>query len=435
MEKARMIKTMEYSTFKNKFLNLIRSRGESQFEGLRESVQAILADIKQNGDNAIIKFEEQFDNVQLSKNQIKVTNEEIKSAYSQVDSQIIDALKQIIKNISAFHEAQKRDLWYIETRKGVSVGQIMRPIERIGVYIPGGKAPYPSTVLMTTVPAKIAGVKEIILCTPPRADGTVNPVILIAAQEAGTTAIYKVGGVQAIGAMAYGTETIPPVNKIVGPGNKYVNTAKLLVSTSVGIDLPAGPSEVLIFADDASNATLIAIDLIAQAEHDENVFCFLVTLSKTLADQVEKELKRLILNQPRKQIIEQALKENGFIITVSTIEQGIELINEIAPEHLELQIEDAETLLPQILNAGAIFLGKNSPVPVGDYAAGSNHVLPTGGSSKIYSGLSIFSFMKLIDVIKCSTEGIQTLLPWIEAIAQVEGLNAHIQAVQMRVKK
>ena len=430
-----MIKTMDLPTFKEKFLQRVKTRGESQFEEIKTEVQTILDAIRQNGDTAIIKYEEKFDNVSISKDQMKVTSQEIEEAYSQVEYQIIIAIKQVIKNISTFHEAQKRDTWYVEPVRGVSVGQMMRPIERVGVYIPGGKALYPSTVAMTVVPAKIAGVKEVIICTPPRQDGSVNPLILLTAQEAGADAIYKIGGVQAIGAMAYGTETIAPVNKIIGPGNKYVNAAKIIVSTFLGIDLPAGPSEVLIIADETSNPNYIAIDLISQAEHDENAYCFLITTSKSLANQVEDALNQQILSQPRKSIIKKALEANGYIIIVDKIAQAIELSNQIAPEHLEIQIKDGESILSKISNAGAIFLGKYSPVPVGDYAAGSNHVLPTGGTAKIYSGLSIFSFMKVIDITKCSLGGLQTLSPWIRILAEVEGLDAHIQAIQMRLEK
>jgi histidinol dehydrogenase len=430
-----MIRTIDLATFKESFLQNLKNRGAITFEAIKNEVQDILENVKQKGDQALIQYEKKFDKVDISENDIRVTSEEIEDAYKQVSSDILEAIRQIIKNIAVFHEAQKRDLWFIETVKGVSVGQIMRPLERVGVYIPGGKALYPSTVLMTVVPAKIAGVKEVILCTPPRPDGSVHPVILVAAQEVGVDTIYKAGGVQAIGAMAFGTETIQAVNKIVGPGNKYVNAAKLIVSISVGIDLPAGPSEVLILADETSNPNYIAIDLLSQAEHDENTYCILIATSKKLVKAVEQALSKLTAEQPRKLIIEKALKDNGYIVVVENIAEAINLTNEIAPEHLELQIKGAESILPQINNAGAIFIGDNSPVPVGDYAAGSNHVLPTGGSAKIYSGLSIFSFMKLIDVTKCTLEGIKTLAPWIQALAEIEGLEAHNQAVQMRCTK
>ncbi|MHA1651609.1 MAG: histidinol dehydrogenase [Candidatus Helarchaeota archaeon] len=413
----------------------VKKRGELQFEEIKADVQKILADVRQNGDQAIIEYEKKFDKVEITKDQIKVSPNEIEEAYSQVNSALLDSINQIIKNISAFHEAQKRDLWYIETRTGVSVGQMMRPIQSVGIYVPGGKAIYPSTVLMTVLPAKIAGVNRIILCTPPRSDGSIDPIILVAAREAGIDDIYRIGGVQAIAAMAYGTETIPSVEKIVGPGNKYVNTAKLLVSTFVGIDLPAGPSEILIIADEKSNPAYIAIDLISQAEHDENAYCFLITTSEMLAEQVENEINRLISDQPRKSIIEKALNDNLYIILVENLKQAIELSNEIAPEHLEIQTQDAESILSQVNHAGAIFLGNYAPVPVGDYAAGSNHVLPTGGAAKLYSGLSIFTFMKFIDVVRCSRNGLKTLMPWIRSLAKVEGLNAHIQAIEMRLEK
>jgi len=430
-----MIKTVDLATFKEDFLQNLKNRGLITFDAIKNEVQDILEGIKQKGDLKLIQYEKKFDKVDISGKEIRVTSEEIEDAYNQVSSDALEAIRQIIKNITVFHEAQRRDLWFIETVEGVSVGQIMRPLERVGLYIPGGKALYPSTVLMTAVPAKVAGVKEVILCTPPRSDGSVHPVILVAAQEAGVDAIYKVGGVQAIGAMAFGTETIQAVNKIVGPGNKYVNAAKLLVSSSVGIDLPAGPSEVLVLADETSNPNFIAIDLLSQAEHDENTYCILITTSQKIARAVEQALTRLTADQPRKSIIEKALQDNGYIVLVESIEDAIALTNEIAPEHLELQIKNAESILPQINNAGAIFIGSNSPVPVGDYAAGSNHVLPTGGSAKIYSGLSIFSFMKLIDITKCTLEGLQTLAPWIQTLAKIEGLEAHSQAIQMRETK
>ncbi len=426
---------MRFSSFKEKYLVKVKKRGELQFEEIKADVQKILADVRQNGDQAIIEYEKKFDKVEITKDQIKVPPNEIEEAYSQVNSVLLDSIKQIIKNISAFHEAQKRDLWYVETRTGVSVGQMMRPIQSVGIYVPGGKATYPSTVLMTVLPAKIAGVNRIILCTPPRSDGSIDPIILVAAREAGIDDIYRIGGVQAIAAMAYGTETIPSVEKIVGPGNKYVNTAKLLVSTFVGIDLPAGPSEILIIADEKSNPAYIAIDLISQAEHDENAYCFLITTSEMLAEQVENEINRLISDQPRKSIIEKALNDNLYIILVENLKQAIELSNEIAPEHLEIQTQDAESILSQVNHAGAIFLGNYAPVPVGDYAAGSNHVLPTGGAAKLYSGLSIFTFMKFIDVVRCSRNGLKTLMPWIRSLAKVEGLNAHIQAIEMRLEK
>jgi len=429
------MKTMRFSSFKEKYLVKVKKRGELQFEEIKADVQKILADVRQNGDQAIIEYEKKFDKVEITKDQIKVPPNEIEEAYSQVNSVLLDSIKQIIKNISAFHEAQKRDLWYVETRTGVSVGQMMRPIQSVGIYVPGGKATYPSTVLMTVLPAKIAGVNRIILCTPPRSDGSIDPIILVAAREAGIDDIYRIGGVQAIAAMAYGTETIPSVEKIVGPGNKYVNTAKLLVSTFVGIDLPAGPSEILIIADEKSNPAYIAIDLISQAEHDENAYCFLITTSEMLAEQVENEINRLISDQPRKSIIEKALNDNLYIILVENLKQAIELSNEIAPEHLEIQTQDAESILSQVNHAGAIFLGNYAPVPVGDYAAGSNHVLPTGGAAKLYSGLSIFTFMKFIDVVRCSRNGLKTLMPWIRSLAKVEGLNAHIQAIEMRLEK
>jgi len=429
-----MIKLLNYTQFKTDFLELIKKRGEIQFEELKSSVQNILDDIKREGDTALLKYEQKFDKIIFTREELRVSQALIEAAYSRINSETLEAIRQTINNVTTFHKAQKRDLWYIETRKGVSVGQIMRPIEKIGIYVPGGKASYPSTVIMTAVPAKIAGVQEIILCTPPKLDGSINPAVLVAANEAGVDKIFRIGGVQAIGAMAYGTETVPAVQKIVGPGNKYVNTAKLLVNSFVGIDLPAGPSEVLIIADETSDSQLIAIDILSQAEHDENTYCFLLTPSITLAKQVQKSITQYLPTQPRKSIIEKALN-NCYLIQVDNLTQAIELCNEIAPEHLEIHMKDPETVLAQIFNAGAIFLGSYSPVPAGDYAAGSNHVLPTGGTAKIYSGLSLFSFVKLIDVVKCTPEGLKKLTPWIEILAKIEGLDAHIQAIKLRDKK
>ncbi|MHA1276136.1 MAG: histidinol dehydrogenase [Candidatus Helarchaeota archaeon] len=429
-----MVKKVDFQRFKEESLTTIKNRGALQSKQIETMVQRILDDIRNNGDKAVIKYGTQFDKAFIPQNKLRVSSMEIESAYSQVDKKVIIAIQEIIKNITRFHEAQKRDLWYIEPRKGVLVGQLMRPLNRVGLYIPGGTAPYPSTVLMTVIPAKVAGVQEIILCTPPCSDGTVNPVILVAAQEAGADAVFKIGGVQAIGAMAFGTETVPAVSKIIGPGNIYVNTAKLLVNRIVGIDLPAGPSEVLIVADETSNPSFIAIDLISQAEHDENAYCFLITSSKTLMNNVEQEINRLLSNQARKGIITKALDTHSYFILIEKLEQAIELINEIAPEHLELQIQNADALLPRIYNAGAIFLGQYSPVPLGDYGAGTNHVLPTGGAAKIFSGLSITHYMKEIDVLKCSPEGLRILAPWIIALAKIEGLDAHAQSIQLRLE-
>jgi len=420
--------------FKEKYLDKIINRGKASVKDVNSVVSEIISKVKANGDGALIEYTEKFDGAKLRKEDLVVTEKEIKDAYNSVDESFVLALKQAITNIKKFHEAQLRDKWFIETEKGVKVGQIMRPYEKIGVYIPGGRAPYPSTVLMGAVPAKVAGVKEIYLATPPDKEGKINPAILVAANEVKITKIFKVGGAQAIAALAYGTETINPVDKIVGPGNVYVMTAKILVSNDVRIDLPAGPSEVLIIADDTANSSFIATDILAQAEHDPDSCCYLLTTSEEIAQAVLNEIGKTFEYYKRKEIIGKVLENNLYVALVKDIPEAIKLSNKIAPEHLEIQIRDPESVLDSIENAGAIFLGNYSPVAIGDYSAGSNHVLPTGGLARIYSGLSILDYVKVIDVVNASKEGLKNIKNSVITLAEKEGLEVHAKSVSKRLE-
>ncbi len=427
-----MLETITIKDFKKQYLEKVINRGKVQFEDVSFAVSKIISEVKQRGDAALLSFTDKFDGVKLSKDKLAVDKDEIKEAYKKIDSNFLDVIKIAKNNIAKYHQAQFREPWFVETSKGVSVGQIMKPYKRVGLYIPGGRAPYPSTVLMTAVPAKVANVKEIILCTPPQKNGNIDPYILVAANEVGIDKIYKVGGAQAIAAMAYGTSSIPKVEKIVGPGNIYVQAAKQIVSVDVRIDLPAGPSEVLIISDENSNPNFIAADILSQAEHEPGTFCFLLTTSPEIVEATILELKKLIPELPKKEFASEALEKNGFFILVESIEEAIQLTNKIAPEHLEIQIKNPKSVLDKIENAGSIFLGDFAPVPLGDFAAGSNHVLPSGGAAKYYSGLSIMDYVKLIDVIQSTKEGLNGLKECIVNFAQVEGFQAHAQSILKR---
>lgn len=430
-----MLEIITFDEFKEQYLENIVNRGKTQFEDVSFSVSKIISEIKQRGDVAVISYTEEFDGVKLDIESLMVEKSEIEEAYSKVDSKFLEIIATAKKNIEKFHQAQYRKPWFIETTEGVYVGQIMRPFKRIGLYIPSGRAAYPSTVLMTAIPAKVANVREIILCTPPKKDGIIDPYILIAANEVGIDKIFKVGGVQAIAAMAYGTSTIPKVEKIIGPGNIYVQAAKQIVSNEVRIDLPAGPSEILIISDETTNPNYIAADLLSQAEHEPGTFSFLITTSTKIAEQSIAKLKKMLSKLPRKEIINEALEKNGFFIVVESIEQAIQLANDIAPEHLEILIKNPKLILDKIENAGAIFLGEFSPVPLGDFAAGSNHVLPSGGAARYYSGLSIVDYVKLIDVVQSTKKGLKNLKDCVVTFAQVEGFEAHAQSILERFKE
>jgi histidinol dehydrogenase len=400
---------------------------------LEASVSNILREVKLNGDEALRKFASMFDKVTLA--DLLVTKEEISKAEDLLQDDLKEAIKQASKNIEKFHSVQLRDEDVIETMPGVKCWRKSVAIERVGLYIPGGTAPLFSTILMLGIPAKIAGCKEIILCTPSDKQGHVNPAILFAAKLVGVTKIFKVGGAQAIAAMAYGTATIPKVYKIFGPGNQYVTAAKMLVQRDgVAIDMPAGPSEVAVLADETAEPSFIAADLLSQAEHGPDSQVVLVTTSESLATQTSEEVAKQLSVLPRKDFAKKAL-DNSKIILVKSVEEGIKIINEYAPEHLIISCKDDEQIASQIINAGSVFLGNYSPESVGDYASGTNHTLPTNGYARAYSGVSVDSFVKKITYQKLSKEGLQAIGKTVELMAEAEGLHAHRNAVTIRLSQ
>jgi len=395
------------------------------------TVSNIINDVRNNGDQSLKIYTKKLDEVQLEN--FKIEEQEIKKSISQVNPKFIEALKKAAINIKKFHTAQIPKEWICNVDEGISAGQIIRPLETVGCYIPGGRAVYPTTILMTVIPAKIAGVSKVICCTPPSKNGLVKEEIMAAASIAGADEIYSVGGAQAIAAMAYGTETIPKVDKIVGPGNVFVATAKKLVYGDVDIDFPAGPSEVLIIADDESNPNYVALDMLAQAEHDPKAAAVLVTTSKSLAETVDNIINDKILSIPRREIVEESLKNYGRIILVDTLKEAAEFCNEYAPEHLLIMTSHPEEVLKDINNAGSIFLGELTPVAAGDYGSGTNHVLPTSGCARLYSGLSTESFLKKPTIQRLSKEGLENLKEVVVPLAEYEGLYAHAESFKKRL--
>ena len=406
------------------------NRSQLDAEGVMDTVKDIISTVKKDGDTALRQYTKRFDGADLSL--IRVDDEIIKNSLESLDENLISALENAANNIAKFHKAQIPDEWMIEVDDGVMAGQIIRPLDSVGCYIPGGRAVYPSTILMTVIPASIAGVSRIICCTPPQTDGSVSDVVLAAAKVAGATEIYKIGGAQAIAAMAYGTETIPKVDKIVGPGNIFVTAAKKLVYGDVDIDFPAGPSEVLIIADENSNPDYIAIDLMAQAEHDPNAACVLVTTSETLALKVDQIINEKSVQMKRSEIITESLEKYGLIMIAPSIEEAVEFSNKYAPEHLIIMIEEPEEVVKNITNAGSIFLGELTPVSAGDYGSGTNHVLPTSGCARMYSGLSAESFIKKPTVQKLNEKGVINLNEMVTTLAEYEGLYAHAESFKKR---
>ncbi|CAM1340491.1 histidinol dehydrogenase [Tenacibaculum aestuarii] len=400
---------------------------------LRETVQTILTDVRNNKDKALTKYAQLLDNVSL--NSFKVSEEEIESAKNLVSEELQQAIQLAKSNIEAFHNSQKETLKKITTTNGVTCWRKNVAIEKVGLYIPGGSAPLFSTILMLGIPAKIAGCKEIILCTPPNKEGAINPAILYTASLVGITQIFKAGGAQAIGAMAYGTETIPNVYKILGPGNQFVTKAKELIQQQgVAIDMPAGPSEVLVIADETSNPVFVAADLLSQAEHGSDSQAILVTTSNDVAQNVITELKKQIEELPRKELAKKAI-ENSFAVVLNSSEECIQFSNEYAPEHLIIASEKASEYIEGIVNAGSVFLGNYSCESAGDYASGTNHTLPTNGYAKNYSGVSLDSFVKKITFQEVTKEGITTIGKSIELMAAAEGLQAHKNAITVRLKE
>ncbi|RUS45629.1 histidinol dehydrogenase [Cohnella sp. AR92] len=400
------------------------------------AAKEIVEAVKLEGDAALLRYTEKLDKVKLRPEELRVTQEEITAAYDKVEPEFLAALRQAAANITAFHEKQKRTTWIDAQPDGTLLGMVLRPLRRVGLYVPGGKAAYPSSVLMNVLPAKVAGVPEIVMVTPPATGGRegIDPYILVAAAEAGVTEMYRIGGAQAVAALAYGTASIPAVDKICGPGNIYVALAKRAVFGAVDIDSIAGPSEIAVLADDTADAGYIAADMLSQAEHDEMASAVLVTPSEKLAAAVAAELKRQVATLPRREIAEKSLEQYGAILTVATMAEGVQVINKLAPEHLEVMTEDPLELLGGIENAGAIFLGPYSSEPVGDYFAGPNHILPTNGTARFSSPLNVDHFLKKSSLIRYSRQALLRDAAGIATLARHEGLEAHARAVEIRLE-
>ncbi len=403
--------------------------------GIQQQVAEILAAVREKGDAALVELTERFDGVRLEPAGLPVTEAEMDAAARQVAPETMAALAYAAGRIEAFHRAAMPRSWSMTDAAGSRLGQDVRPLDRVGIYVPGGRAAYPSTVLMTAVPARVAGVREIVLVSPPGRDGALSPVVLAAARLAGVTEAYRVGGAQAVAALAYGTATVRRVDKIVGPGNVYVTLAKARVFGEVGIDMLAGPSEVLVIADEGADPTLAAADLLAQAEHDPMARAVLVTPSERLADRVVAETQRQLGDLPRREIAAAALAANGAVVLVAGLGEAVELANRLAPEHLELLVADPEALLPRVRHAGAVFLGAATPEVVGDYVAGPDHVLPTAGTARFSSALSTEDFVTRLSVIRYSAEGLEEAWPHLAELARVEGLAGHATAASVRMKR
>ncbi|WP_028560921.1 histidinol dehydrogenase [Paenibacillus pinihumi] len=405
----------------------------AQNEAAREIVEAV----RKEGDAALLRYTEQHDKVKLDAGSLRVTEAEINAAYEHVDAAFLTAIRKAAANIRAFHEKQKRNSWMDLQPDGTLLGQIIRPLKRVGVYVPGGKAAYPSSVLMNVIPAQVAGVPEIVMVTPPSTGGQdgINPFILVAAAEAGVKEMYRVGGAQAIAALAYGTETIEPVDKITGPGNIYVALAKRLVFGVVDIDSIAGPSEIAVLADDTANPVYVAADLLSQAEHDEMASSILVTASRPLAEAVSQEVERQLKELPREEIARKSIESYGAILLTPSVDEGIEAINKLAPEHLEIMTKDPMELLGRIENAGAIFIGDYSSEPVGDYFAGPNHILPTNGTARFSSPVNVDDYIKKSSLIHYSKEALLQNGKHIIALARHEGLEGHARAIEVRLEQ
>jgi histidinol dehydrogenase len=417
---------------KNYYLDILKNRAETVHKEVIIAVDSILADVRENKDSAVVKYTNKFDSELVNTQNMKVTVDEIENAYKVVDEKFIEAIKLAKENIWFFHEKQKQNSWMVNKEDGIILGQKVRALDTVGIYVPGGTASYPSSVIMNTIPAKVAGVEKIVMVTPPSKDGSINPNILVAADIAGVDEIYKVGGAQGVAALAYGTESIPKVDKIVGPGNIYVAMAKRSVYGFVDIDMIAGPSEILVIADETGDAKYIAADLMSQAEHDVLASSILVTTSMKLAEEVKRELERQVETLSRKDIIITSLRDYGGIIVVEDMKDAIEMSNIIAPEHLEVMVKEPFAILGELKNAGSIFLGKYAPEPLGDYMAGPNHVLPTSGSAKFFSPLSVDDYIKKSSFIYYSEEGLSKVKDQVITLADTEGLTAHANSIKVR---
>lgn len=426
----RKIKLTEES--KNNILENLLKRSPNSYGQFESAVNEILDNVKKNKDAAIFDYTKRFDGADINADNIVVTKEEIEEAYTLVDEKLVEVIRKALVNIRDYHQKQKQYSWFDSKPDGTMLGQKVTALSRVGVYVPGGKAVYPSSVLMNIIPAKVAGVEQIVMTTPPAKDGKVYPATLVAANEAGVDVIYKVGGAQAIAALAYGTESIPKVDKIVGPGNIYVALAKKAVYGHVSIDSVAGPSEIMVIADETANAHYVAADLLSQAEHDQMASAILVTTSDELADKVSAEIDGYLPKLSRREIIEKSLENYGYILVASDLEEAIDVANEIASEHLEIVTKDPFNTMTKIKNAGAIFLGEYSSEPLGDYFAGPNHVLPTNGTAKFFSPLSVDDFIKKSSIIMYSREALEPIHEDIETFAKAEKLTAHANSIHVR---
>ena len=414
--------------------NLLK-RSPNNYGKFEAAVADILANVKEKGDEALFSYTKEFDKVEVTPETIRVTEAEIEEAYKAVDASLLEVIRKALVNIRSYHEKQRQNSWFTSTENGTMLGQKVTPLNRVGVYVPGGKAVYPSSVLMNIVPAKVAGVPHIVMTTPPGKDGKVNPSTLVAAKEAGADEIYKVGGAQAIGGLAYGTASIPKVDKIVGPGNIFVALAKKAVYGHVSIDSIAGPSEILVLADETANAHYVAADLLSQAEHDEMASAILITTSTELAQNVEKEIEGYLKVLSRKEIIEKSLENFGYILIAEDMDEAIEAANEIASEHMEIVTKNAFEVMMKVRNAGAIFIGEYSSEPLGDYFAGPNHVLPTNGTAKFFSALSVDDFIKKSSIVYYSRSALQEIHKDIIQFASSEQLTAHANSIAVRFEE
>ena len=423
--------TLTKETTKGILEDLLK-RSPNNYGKFEDAVARILSQVKSEGDTALFAYTKEFDKVEISAGNIQVTEEEIQEAYGLVDPSLVDVIRKALVNIRSYHEKQKQNSWFTSEPDGTMLGQKVTPLERVGVYVPGGKAVYPSSVLMNVVPAKVAGVDQIVMTTPPGKDGKVNPATLVAAREAGADVIYKVGGAQAIAALAYGTESIPKVDKIVGPGNIFVALAKKAVYGHVSIDSIAGPSEILVLADETANPRYVAADLLSQAEHDELASAILITTSEELADKVDAEVTGFTEMLSRKEIIQKSLDNFGYILIAENMEEAVEAANAIASEHMEIVTKNPFEVMMKVRNAGAIFIGEYSSEPLGDYFAGPNHILPTNGTAKFFSPLSVDDFMKKSSIIYYSREALKKIHKDIEQFAASEQLTAHANSIAVR---
>lgn len=421
-------------TIQNILTDLLK-RSPNNYTQYESSVNEIIANVRSNGDQAVFDYTQKFDGATVTADNIEVTEDEIAEAYELVDQKLLEVIRKAKENIRVYHEKQKQYSWFDSSIPGTMLGQKVTPIAKAGVYVPGGKAVYPSSVLMNIMPAKVAGVEEIIMTTPCNKAGKINPSTLVAAKEAGADRVFKVGGAQAIAALAFGTESIPKVDKIVGPGNIYVALAKKAVFGHVSIDSIAGPSEILVLADETANPRFVAADLLSQAEHDELASAILVTTSEELAEEVSREVDGFVKELSRGEIIQKSLDNYGHILIAETLDDAIDAANEIASEHLEIVTKDAFTVMTKIRNAGAIFIGEYSSEPLGDYFAGPNHVLPTNGTAKFFSPLSVDDFLKKSSIISYSKEALEAVHQDIEQFAKAEQLTAHANSIHVRFEK